>query len=189
MAWEFEILYALQNLRSTLLDTLMVNISALGNSGILWILITIGLLCFSKTRKCGIVLGVGLLLCFLSGNILLKNIIARERPCWIDTSIILPLPVPKDFSFPSGHSMASFAASFIIWQFYKKWGVLCIILASLIAFSRLYLFVHFPTDVAAGIIIGIIFAFVARYLVEEAQKKISSKKNSENGASTDSTAL
>ena len=80
--------------------------------------------------------------------------IARPRPCWLDTQIALLIKSPKDYSFPSGHSMNGFAASIALLCNDKKLGIPAVILASLIAFSRLYHFVHFPTDVMVGILIG-----------------------------------
>ena len=96
---------------------------------------------------------------FLLGNVMLKNIAARQRPCWLDPSVELLVPVPKDFSFPSGHSLVSFEGAVCIFLFNRKWGIPALMLAVLIAFSRLYLFVHFPTDVLAGIIMGTVIAW------------------------------
>ena len=94
-------------------------------------------------------------------NLVLKPLAARPRPCWIDEQVKLLVAAPKDYSFPSGHSAASFAAAVSIFVMHKKEGAAALILACLIAFSRLYLFVHFPTDVLAGIAVGFICAFLA----------------------------
>ena len=88
-----------------------------------------------------------------------KNIAARQRPCWLDPSVELLVPVPKDFSFPSGHSLVSFEGAVCIFLFNRKWGIPALMLAVLTAFSRLYLFVHFPTDVLAGIVMGTVIAW------------------------------
>ena len=97
---------------------------------------------------------ISMAITFIIGNLILKNLIARERPCWLDTQIALLIKSPKDYSFPSGHSMNGFAASIALLCNDKKLGIPAVILASLIAFSRLYHFVHFPTDVMVGILIG-----------------------------------
>ena len=99
---------------------------------------------------------------FLVGNVALKNIFERQRPCWIDPSVPLLVHVPSDFSFPSGHSMASFAGATAIYLNHKTWGIPALVLAALIGFSRLYLFVHFPTDVLAGTLVGILSALAVR---------------------------
>ena len=107
---DFQILHAIQRIFScSVLDFLMPKITTLGNGGILWILLAIFLLILPKTRKNGIQLGVGCVGCGLIGNLFLKNVIARNRPCWIEDHTML-IAMPTDFSFPSGHTMVSFAA-------------------------------------------------------------------------------
>ena len=115
----------------------MPKITALGNGGILWILLAVLLLCISKTRKNGIQLGVGNMGCGLIGNLLLKNLVARDRPCWLEEHAML-IAVPQDYSFPSGHTMASFAAATVLWHWNRKVGLAAYLLAGMIAFSRLY---------------------------------------------------
>ncbi len=112
-----------------------------------------------KYRKCGVRMAIALILDLILCNLVLKPLAARPRPCWIDEQVKLLVAAPKDYSFPSGHSAASFAAAVSIFVMHKKEGAAALILACLIAFSRLYLFVHFPTDVLAGIAVGFICAF------------------------------
>ena len=168
---EFDILYKIVELRNPVLDRMMVSISALGNGGMVWIILTIGMLIFKKTRKCGIVMALSLILMLLIGNVGLKNLIQRDRPCWIDTSIPMLIPIPHDYSFPSGHTYASFAAATALGLHYKKAGILAFVLAVLIAFSRMYLFVHFFTDILGGILLGIGTAFLAKKIVEQVVTK------------------
>ena len=92
----------------------------------------------------------------LIGNLLLKPLVARPRPCWIESNFPLLVSNPTDYSFPSGHTLASTISAVIITYADKKFGIIAIILATLITFSRLYLFVHFPSDVFAAIILGVI---------------------------------
>lgn len=163
MAWmemEFSILYFLQSMHNQFLDQAMTAISSLGNVGWFWIILSLALLVSGRTRKIGFAMLASMLIGFLLGNVLLKNLIARPRPCWIDGSVALLIPSPHDFSFPSGHSLASFASATSIYLQNRRWGVAALILASAIAFSRMYLFVHFPSDVAAGIAMGIIIALL-----------------------------
>lgn len=151
---EFEILYAINNLHNPILDKVMIVMTNLGDAGLIWIGIAIILLFIKKTRKCGALMLVSMVLGLIIGNGLLKNLIARERPCWIDRSIPLLIPEPHDYSFPSGHTLASFEAATMIYLHNKKWGIVCFVLATLIAFSRMYLFVHFPTDILCGVALG-----------------------------------
>jgi len=160
---DFKILYLINNLHSPLLDKIMVFITKLGDAGIIWIALAIVLLFIKKTRKCGILMLISLILGLILGNVLLKNLIQRPRPCWIDNNILLLIPNPVDYSFPSGHTLASFEAAIMIFLHNKKWGVPAIILAILIAFSRMYLFVHFPTDILAGAILGIAISICVYY--------------------------
>lgn len=160
MAWEFDLLYALQEIHNPILDEFMIFVSMLGNAGLLWIVLAIILLCIPKARKCGGQMALSMLLTFIIGNLILKNVIARDRPCWIDTTIPLLLDSPVDYSFPSGHTMNGFTAALTLFFYDKKWGTAALILAAVIAFSRLYHFVHFPTDVLAGIVVGVVSAVV-----------------------------
>ena len=166
MSWEFDFLYALQNIHNPVLDKIMIVLSTIGDAGLLWIGVAILLICMKKYRKCGLQVAVAMLLTFILGNLILKNMIHRDRPCWIDPSITLLVKLPSDFSFPSGHSMNGFTASVSILLCDKKLGIPAVILAAAIAFSRLYNFVHFPTDVIAGIVIGIVSALFVNYLFQ-----------------------
>lgn len=165
MDWEFDLLYALQGIHTPVLDKIMVSVSTLGNAGILWIAIGVLLCIFPKYRKCGFQVIVSMALTFIVGNLLLKNLVARQRPCWIDSELTLLVASPGDYSFPSGHSMNGFTAAVTLLCYDKKLGIPATVLAGIIAFSRLYLFVHFPTDVFAGIVIGIVMALVCDRLL------------------------
>ena len=127
----------------SVLDFLMPKITALENGGILWILLAILLLILPKTRKNGIQLGVGCVGCGLIGNLFLKNVIARNRPCWIEDHTML-IAMPTDFSFPSGHTMVSFAAATVLWHWNRKVGIAAYLLAAVIAFSRAVFVCTFP---------------------------------------------
>jgi len=173
---EFEILYAINNMHNVVLDKIMIGITNLGNGGVFWIALALFLLCIKKTRKCGFLMLISMLLGLIIGNGFLKNIIARDRPCWIDPNIPLLIPNPHDYSFPSGHTLASFEAAVMIFLHNKKWGIVSLIAAVLIAFSRMYLFVHFPTDILGGIILGTLISIAVYYGFE----KIKNRKNKTN---------
>lgn len=141
---------------SPALDYLMPKITALGNGGIVWIVTALVLLCRKQYRKYGFTLIVGLLAGVLVGNVFLKNLIERPRPSWNDLPFTLLIANPLDYSFPSGHTLASVIAATILTMSNKKFGYIAIPLACLIAFSRLYLFVHYPSDVLGAALIGLL---------------------------------
>lgn len=136
------------------LDILMPMITFLGNAGMIWIAVALVLLFIGKHRKNAFMLMSGLACSAVIGNMILKNLVARARPCVLNPTVSLLISAPTDYSFPSGHTMSSFAAAMILYHTDKRLGIPAVILAFLIAFSRLYLYVHFPSDVIAGAIIG-----------------------------------
>lgn len=156
MQFEFQILdFIRNNLTSPVLDRIMVFITTLGNGGAIWITLAVLMLISKKYRKTGIVLAAGLLASLIVGNLILKPLIARPRPFWVNTDIHLIIPGPTDFSLPSGHTLVSTISAVILIMENRRLGIWAAVLAFLIAFSRLYLYVHFPTDVLAGAVIGI----------------------------------
>lgn len=166
MNWEFDFLYLLQGLHSPVLDKVMVLITTLGDAGIIWILLALVLMFTKKYRTYGVTMAVALLMMLVFGNGILKNIFMRERPCWIDETVVLLIENPHDYSFPSGHTFSSIAAATVILLRNKKAGIAAMVLAVLIAFSRMYLFVHFPTDILASLFLGVLTAGAAHWLVE-----------------------
>lgn len=166
MKWEFAFLYLLQDMHTPLLDKIMLFFTKMGNIGMPWLAIAVILLCFKKTRPCGIAVLLSLLMKELIGNLALKNLVARDRPCWIDTTVPMLIKSPSSYSFPSGHTFDAFAASVSIFLYNKKAGIAAIIVAVIIAFSRMYLFVHFPTDVLASVGLGILVAVFVHKVVE-----------------------
>ncbi len=146
------------------LDVLMPKITALGNGGAIWLLAAGGLLCTRKYRKQGVLLLGGLALGALIGNGVLKHLIARPRPCWLDSSVHLLIASPSDYSFPSGHTLASAVGASMLTMTNRKFGWAAIPVAVLIAFSRLYLYVHFPSDILGGAVMGV-FIGVCTYLL------------------------
>lgn len=153
---DFAVLYGIQNgMRCPVLDVLMPVITALGNAGAVWLLSAGVLLCIRRTRRAGVLLLAGLALGFLIGNLGMKPLFARPRPCFVDSSVTLLVKMPDDFSFPSGHTLSSVIAATVLFRTDRRFGIPAIVLAVLIGFSRLYLFVHYPTDVLASVVLGI----------------------------------
>lgn len=156
MSLDWEILRAIRVFWTCpFLDFLMPKITALGNGGAIWLLAACGLLCTKKYRRQGFLLLCGLALGVLIGNVCLKNIVARPRPCWLDPEVPLLIAVPTDFSFPSGHTLSSVISATILTRTDRRFGWAAIPLAVLIAFSRLYLYVHFPSDVLGAALLGL----------------------------------
>lgn len=154
-------------------------ITWLGDAGWFWIALSVILLIPKRTRKIGAAALISLLIGALITNVALKNLVARTRPYEVIDGLILLVDPQHDFSFPSGHSCASFAAAMVYYKMIpKKYGVPAVILATLIALSRLYVGVHYPSDVAAGILIGILAAWIACRIVGE--KKDVKKKSEES---------
>lgn len=163
LSYEFAILDWIQaNMRNPTLDLLMPAITALGNSGLIWLLLAGVLLLTPKHRRAGAAVLAGLVLEIICCNMVLKPLVARVRPCDVNTAVQLLIARPDDFSFPSGHTGASFAAAAALFADRNRLWIPSLILALLIAFSRLYLYVHYPTDILAGAAIGMMAGWVGR---------------------------
>lgn len=168
MNWEFHILDSIQKyISGDFMNKFMPFVSSLGNAGILWIILTALMLINKNTRKYGYTCALSLVTMFFTCNILIKNIVDRLRPFQTREYAHLLINPPVDSSYPSGHTYASFAFATALFCCNKKLGIPAIILACIISFSRLYLYVHFPTDVIAGCVLGIITGILSYYIVEQ----------------------
>lgn len=172
MGIEIQILDWIQTLHTPLLDEIMLLITHLGDMGIFWILLTIILLLIPETRKSGVIVAAALCIDIVVCNGILKNVFARTRPFDVNTAVQLLIAAPRDFSFPSGHTGASFAVVFALYfagekRLWKATGVLAV----LIAISRMYLYVHYPTDILGGIFVGIAAGAAGWYLLEKLEKR------------------
>ena len=167
------LLFLQESVRNPILDNIMIFITSLGNGGMIWIAATIALLIPKKTRKAGVVSAVALLGSLIINNNIVKNIVQRPRPFVTFADLQIIIPTPSEFSFPSGHTSSSFAAAAVFYRHLpKKLGIPSVILAGLIGFSRLYVGVHYPTDVIAGVLMGILLSYLAEYLVNLFAKKL-----------------
>ncbi|MCM1126831.1 MAG: phosphatase PAP2 family protein [Lachnospiraceae bacterium] len=165
---ELNFLFALQNLHCNWLDPIMIFFTELGNNGIVWIGIALVCLCFKRTRRCGLLMGLTMLFCLALGNGVIKNLVARPRPFQaLGDSTMLIIPPPSEYSFPSGHTMHGFASAVTILLHNRKAGIAAILGALIIAFSRMYLFVHFPTDILGGAVIGTLAALMMYALAKK----------------------
>lgn len=158
------------HLTCPLLDRLMPAVTALGDAGILWILLALVLLLIPRCRRTGLAMAAALLMGLVICNLCMKPLFARIRPYdyqLLHYGRVIPLLIQAeaDFSFPSGHTIASFEAAAVLLLHHRNWGIPAIVLAVLIAFSRLYLYVHYPTDVLCALVLGIAIGILATRLV------------------------
>ena len=174
-----------QNMQSTFLDFIMPFITILGDAGIFWIACAVILMFIPKYRKAGFSMGLALIFGVVVCNMILKPLVGRIRPYDYNLQVLklqwqdflvhgkLLVETPHDFSFPSGHTIASFEASVALYKNDKRLGIPALILAALISFSRMYLYVHYPTDVIASVILGTVFALIANWIVHSIFAKLS----------------
>ncbi len=148
---------------NSIVNHIVKYITYLGDAGALWVMLAIIFLFFNKTRRCGVLLGIGLII-MLGFNVILKEVIARprpftEEPLFLDFLKSINMHTPSLHSFPSGHTFVSFLSATIIALVLKGKYILLYIPATLIALSRVFLLVHYPTDILGGIVFGVILAF------------------------------
>lgn len=176
--WESNIvLFVQENLRFDWLNPIMKFITSLGDEGIVPIAVILLFLLFKKTRKVGLTAGISLGLEAILINLTIKKLVGRTRPYVVNEAIEYITKRPSDNSFPSGHTGCVFAvASVLFFMMPKKVGIPAMVIASLVGISRLYVGVHYPTDIIGGFLVGMFTGFVAKYVVERISVKISEKK-------------
>lgn len=157
------LLWIQTHLRGPVQDAAIGFYTTLGNAGVLFIVLALIMLCFKKTRKTGIVVLVALAIGFVCTNLILKHLVARPRP-WLNVAGLIPLVDESDpNSFPSGHTTCAFAFASAIWHAaprkWMKWAAL--LAAVLMGYSRLYVGVHYPSDVIVGVLVGLFAGWAA----------------------------
>ena len=168
---EFSFLYAIP--RTEVLDSFFLGLTRVaGSYGQLWLIIAALLLIFKKTRKAGISVLIAYLAVYLLGQIVLKHLVSRPRPCQIDQAFAMLVARPSSSSFPSTHSAWAFGAATAIFMRHRKLGAAVYAVAALIAFSRMYMFLHFPTDVLFGTALGIALGVLAHWIMKTLWKKL-----------------
>lgn len=172
MPIEFAFLDYLQTLRTPFLDQLMLLVTAIAGDGEIVLGFGVVLLCFKRTRKAGMTLIIAMLIAFLLSSVGLKKLFARVRPCNVNLAVDMLVARPHSFSFPSGHTTQAFAM-FMSMYFakMKKLFVVTACIGLVICFSRMYLYVHFPTDILGGAIVGTLSAYAAWKIVQGFYKK------------------
>lgn len=171
MSIELKILDFIQTLHMPILDKIMVGITRLGDAGIIWIILTAVFLVIPKTRRTGGVMLAALLVQTVLCNVILKNLFARTRPYDVNTTVQLLVAKLHDFSFPSGHTSASFTIVSALYFSKDKLWKPALVLACLIAVSRLYLYVHYPTDVLGGMLTGVFSGYMGYKIMEKLKNR------------------
>lgn len=155
------LLWLQETIRSPWLTPIMQFITSLGDHGILAITTCLALVAYKETRHIGTLSALSLAINVILTNVILKNIFARIRPYEVIKELTLLTGVPHDFSFPSGHTSSSFAVAGILFLYCPpKIGIPALIIAALIGFSRLYVGIHYPSDVVIGMLVGILCSYL-----------------------------
>lgn len=145
-----------KHLHNRYMDIIMPVITFMGNLGIVWIVIAVPLIVINRYRVIGKLIILSLIISTIIGEGIVKHIVKRARPCNNIDNTNLLISKPKSYSFPSGHTLSSFTVAEILSMYFVQFKFIFIAIALLIALSRLYLYVHYPTDVIAGIVIGLL---------------------------------
>ena len=164
------------HLRCGFLDAVLPVITRTADHGELWIILALVLLVIRNQRKYGAAVACGLVLDLVSCNLLLKPLVGRIRPFAVNTAVELLVKAPLDASFPSGHTAASFAAVFALKAAGSPLWKPALAVAVVISFSRLYLYVHWPSDVLAGALLGAAVGWAGARLAEKAGKILEKRK-------------
>ncbi len=167
-----------ENMRCDFLDSFMVILSYVTTSGIIWIAAGIIMLFFRKTRAAGIILLAALAAVFLTGDVLLKHIVNRPRPFTQNPDIVLLLKAPSGASFPSTHSGLAAAATTVLLAKKRALGFVALVLTICIAFSRMYLYFHYPTDVLCGLLLGLLCGLLMLWIAKKInlENKLTNRK-------------
>ena len=164
MSIELDLLMGIHSVSSPVLDQVMLGITYASTHAALWLVMSALMMCTRRYHKAGMAIIVAVAVAYVVGDLIFKPMIARDRPCALADFTLL-VPIPETYSFPSGHTMSSFAAATALLMFHRREGCIAMVFAALVGLSRLYLFVHWPTDVLAGAFLGIAVAYlVVRFM-------------------------
>ena len=181
---EIQILHWFETLHNPITNPIFYVITTLGNAGWFWIVLAVLMLTVlpKKYKKAGLTMAIARILSLIFCNGIMKHLWARPRAFWVvGQNFVVGNEFENlygifnsihDYSFPSGHSSASFAAAVSIFMWRKKEGSAALVLAALIAFSRLYFTVHYPTDVLVGTITGALYGVAAYFIVKALMNKV-----------------
>lgn len=149
------LLYINDKKHGQIMNKIMLGFTYMGNGGTIWIIIAAFLLIDKTNRMAGAAVILTLIISTIIGQGIIKHIVRRRRPCNNRENGDLLIRKPLDYSFPSGHTLSSFAAAQVLSVYFTKYEMIFLIIAFFIALSRIYLQVHYPTDIIAGIVLGL----------------------------------
>ena len=171
MNWEAEVLFWIRdNLTCGFMDWLMSTVSLLCTADIIWFVLAAVLIYRKDTRKVGTILLLALIISIVICNGILKPTVERIRP-YDEFGVSLIVPASSEFSFPSGHTTGVTVFTAILLKHFRKWGYLISIFAVMVMFSRMYLFMHYPTDILGGIAVGIVSVILAHLITSYLEKR------------------
>ena len=172
-SFDFTILnFIRENIANPVLDVIMTFFTYCGEWGLVWAVSIILCIIFPKTRKAGIAMAVSLLLTLLIGEVGIKHLVMRARPFTLNPDITLIIKAPSGYSFPSGHTASSFAAAVSLFIFHRRLGSAALAMATFIGLSRVYMYVHYPTDVLCAMVLGTLIAFVGAFIADKAYEAV-----------------
>lgn len=174
------LLFLQEEVRNPVLTPILTGITTIGNAGAIWIAITVVLCIWKKTRRVGVICACSIVISFLANNLILKNLVDRIRPYEVIAGLQILVAKPMDASFPSGHTSSAFSVAWVLVRNVpKRYGIPIVLLAVIMGFSRLYVGVHYPTDVLIGMISGIGCAYLAEFLVNRWKQRRNTGKEEE----------
>ena len=177
MGWEADVLFWIRdNLSCGFMDTLMPAVSLFCTADIVWFLLALFLIHRKETRRVGIILLVALIISIVICNLFLKPVVGRIRPYEVyDVSLLVP--ASTEFSFPSGHTTGVTVVTTVVCMYFRKWMYPMIAFAIAVMFSRMYLFMHYPTDILGGVAVGVISVMMSYMIVNAVYRKAGGTKD------------
>lgn len=170
---DFAILEALQQIHCAFLDIVLGAFTYIGEAGIIWAAAALILLALKRGNAASLAIFISLALEGVFNELIVKHIFQRPRPFtlhpWVDTVVHRP----SSWSFPSGHTCTAFAAATAIFCFNKRLGIAAYAVAAVIGFSRNYFYIHFPSDVLCGALLGVLLGIAAGFIAKRIYPKLS----------------
>ena len=169
---ESVIIFVQEHIRNGILTPVMVFFSIIGDSGAVWLILSAAMIITKKYRRAGILLLASVAVSWVMNDLILKPLIGRARPFEVIEGLEVLISLPRSYSFPSGHACSSFAAAYALTRGVPKYGKWFYVPAALIAASRVYLGVHYLSDIMVGIAVGTVGSIVIYWICVKCKKRI-----------------
>lgn len=163
--WDKGVISWISKFNNPFINKFMVLLTRLGDGGFVWVTIAISFLITKRYKSVSLKILLSLCLTTIVGEVVIKRLVGRLRPSQIISKEDLLIKKPTSYSFPSGHTASSFGVAVILSEAFPFINILIFCLASLIGISRVYLKVHYPTDVIVGAIIGTLCGLVTEMII------------------------